>query len=95
MAQASGWQEPGASWAGVSTPEAAYRYEATDGLSEDGSGALMGVQACIWCEHLVDNTLFNHMVFPRLYAVAEAGWTEPQNKDWQRFAARSRLFPSL
>jgi len=95
MAQGSGWQEPGASWAGVSTPEAAYRYEATDGLSADGPGALKGVQACIWCEHLVDNTVFNHMVFPRLYAIAEAGWTEPQNKDWQRFAARSRLFPSL
>lgn len=95
MAQASGWQEPGASWAGVSTPEAAYGYEATDGLNDAGTGALKGVQACIWCEHLVDNTLFNHMVFPRLYAIAEAGWTEPENKDWQRFAARSRLFPSL
>jgi len=95
MAQASGWREPGASWAGVSTPEAAYRYEATDGLSQSGSGALKGVQACIWCEHLVDNALFNHMVFPRLYAIAEAGWTEPQHKDWLRFAARIPLFPSL
>jgi len=95
MAQASGWQEPGASWAGVSSPEATYGYEATDGLSDTGSGALKGVQACIWCEHLVDNTLFNHMVFPRLYAIAEAGWTEPKNKDWQRFAARCSLFPSL
>lgn len=95
MAQASGWREPGASWAGVSTPEGAYAYEATDGLSSEGPGALKGVQACIWCEHLVDNTLFNHMVFPRLYAIAEAGWTLPQHKDWQRFAARSHHFPSL
>ncbi|MCK7611573.1 beta-N-acetylhexosaminidase [Roseibium sediminicola] len=95
MAQASGWQEPGASWAGVSSPEDAYGYEATDGLSDESEGTLKGVQACIWCEHMIDNTIFNHMVFPRLYAIAEAGWTEPQNKDWQRFAARSRLFPSL
>lgn len=95
MAQASGWREPGASWAGVSTPEGAYAYEATDGLSSEGPGALKGVQACIWCEHLVDNTLFNHMVFPRLYAIAEAGWTLPKHKDWQRFAARSHHFPSL
>lgn len=95
MAQASGWQEPGASWAGVSTPESAYTYEATDGLTASGPGTLVGVQACIWCEHMVDNNLFNHMVFPRLYAVAEAGWTKPENKDWPRFAASSRLFPEL
>ncbi|WP_269582258.1 beta-N-acetylhexosaminidase [Roseibium sp. Sym1] len=95
MAQASGWQEPGASWAGVSSPEDTYGYEPSDGLSDTGEGALKGVQACIWCEHLVDNTLFNHMVFPRLYAIAEAGWTQPENKDWQRFAARCPLFPAL
>jgi len=95
MAQASGWQEPGASWAGVSSPETAYAYEAAEGLGESGPGSLRGVQACIWCEHLVDNALFNHMVFPRLYAVAEAGWTHPDSKDWQRFAARSRFFPAL
>ncbi|MEO9528583.1 beta-N-acetylhexosaminidase [Roseibium sp.] len=95
MAQASGWQEPGASWAGVSMPQAAYDYEPSTGLSNAGKGALKGVQACIWCEHLIDNRLFNHMVFPRLYAVAEAGWTEPRHKDWQRFAALSALFPEL
>lgn len=95
MAQASGWQEPGASWAGVSTPESAYGYEASDGLSASGPGALVGVQACIWCEHMVDNSVFNHMVFPRLYAVAEAGWTHPENKNWPRFAASCKLFPEL
>jgi len=95
MAQASGWYEPGAGWAGVSTPEACYLYEPSEGLSDDSKGALKGVQACIWCEHLIDNALFNHMVFPRLYAVAEAGWTPAAQKDWQRFSAHSRLFPAL
>ena len=95
MAQASGWQEPGASWAGVSTPEASYTYEPGQGLDNVGPGRLIGVQACIWCEHLTDNSLFNYMVFPRLYAVAEAGWTPEHNKDWQRFAALTPTFPTL
>lgn len=95
MAQASGWYEPGASWAGVSTPEDAYSYEPSAGLDAKGLELLKGVQACVWCEHMTNNAIFNHMVFPRLYAVAEAGWTLPENKDWQRFAALSRLFPSL
>lgn len=95
MAQSSGWNEPGASWAGVSTPEHCYSFEASSGLTDGNASALKGVQACIWCEHLIDKDLFNHMVFPRLYAVAEAGWTDPQSKNYQRFAAQSRLFPKL
>ncbi|WP_428688592.1 beta-N-acetylhexosaminidase [Roseibium sp.] len=95
MAQASGWYEPGAGWAGVVTPEDSYLYEPSTGLSEGSEKLLKGVQACIWCEHLINNQLFNHMVFPRLYAVAEAGWTLPEKKDWQRFAALTPLFPEL
>lgn len=95
MAQASGWYEPGASWAGVSTPRDAYEFEATTGLNEGGMQQLKGVQACIWCEHMTHNDIFNYMVFPRLYAVAEAGWTNPDQKSWQRFAALTNLFPEL
>lgn len=95
MVQASGWQEPGASWAGISSPEHCYGFEPDAGLADGKAVALKGVQACIWCEHLINKELFNHMVFPRLYAVAEAGWTDPQGKNWHRFAAQSRLFPKL
>ncbi|MEE4013870.1 beta-N-acetylhexosaminidase [Roseibium sp. FZY0029] len=95
MAQASGWQEPGAGWAGVSTPQDCYTYEASTGLSAGSEKRLKGVQACIWCEHMTDNVIFNHLVFPRLYAVAEAGWTEPSSKAWQRFAAQVPFFPEL
>ncbi len=95
MAQGSGWQEPGASWAGVSTVQHCYEFEAESGIADERMGALKGVQAGIWSEHLISRALFNHMVFPRLGAVAEAGWTRRDNKDWQRFAALSRLMPQL
>ncbi|MEM9633792.1 MAG: beta-N-acetylhexosaminidase [Pseudomonadota bacterium] len=95
MAQGSCWLEPGASWAGVATPEASYLYEPSEGLSENSQKLLRGVQACIWCEHMTNNEIFNHMVFPRLYAVAEIGWTPADNRDWQRFAHRASLFPGL
>ena len=95
MAQGSGWQEPGASWAGVSTVQHCYEFEADSGLTGDLTGRLKGVQAGIWSEHLLTRAQFNHMVFPRLGAVAEAGWSRRENKDWQRFAALSRLMPQL
>ncbi|MES0882226.1 beta-N-acetylhexosaminidase [Roseibium sp. SCP14] len=95
MVQGSCWLEPGASWAGIATPEASYQYEPSEGLAENSLKLLRGVQACIWCEHMTNNEIFNHMVFPRLYAVAETGWTPPGNKDWQRFSYRAPLFPTL
>jgi hexosaminidase len=95
MVQATGWNEPGASWAGVSTPEHCYTYEAVEGLTKAQAAKVKGVQACIWGEHLTSVAFFNHMVFPRLYAVAEAGWTQPEHKDWLRFAALSRQLPQL
>ena len=95
MVQADGWDEPGASWAGTVTPQHTYEYEAAGELPAELAHRLRGVQACIWSEHLVNKAIFNHMVFPRLGAVAEAGWTEMAAKSWQRFARLARNLPEL
>lgn len=95
MAQAEGWNEPGTSWAGTVPVEHSYTYEAVEGLTETQMARVKGVQACIWSEHLHDTAQRNHMIFPRLYAVAEAGWTAPAHKDWPRFAALSGAMPQL
>ncbi len=95
MVQASGWMEPGASWAGVSTPESCYAYLPDEGLTASEMPSLKGIQAGIWCEHIHDRALFNHMVFPRLSAVAETAWSPQSTKDWNRFAALARHMPQL
>jgi len=95
MAQSDEWQEPGASWAGTASPQTTYEYEAAGNFPDEHLDRLKGVQACIWSEHLISRDLFNHMVFPRLSAIAEAGWTKPENKNWLRFAAQSRYLPRL
>jgi len=95
MAQSEEWQEPGASWAGTASPQTTYEYEAAGDFPEEHLERLKGVQACIWSEHLISKELFNHMVFPRLNAIAEAGWTHSKNKDWLRFAAQSRHLPRI
>lgn len=95
MAQSEEWQEPGASWAGTASPHTTYEYEAAGDFPDEHLDRLKGVQACIWSEHLITRELFNHMVFPRLSAIAEAGWTKPENKNWLRFAAQSHYLPRL
>ena len=94
MAQSEDWIEPGLSWAGTSSPAQTYGFSPAEGFKSDAS-ALLGVQACIWSENLITRSRFNHMVFPRLSAIAENGWTQEGNKDWDSFQQRMALMPTM
>ncbi len=95
MVQDEAFQEPGASWAGTVPPKHTYTYEAVGEFPEALKPRMRGVQACIWSEHFLNRDYFNHLVFPRLGAVAEAAWTPKERKDWLRFAAIAPLMPRL
>lgn len=95
MVQGPDWLENGAGWAGPVPPEKTYAYEAEGDFPAALRRHMRGIQACIWCEHYTTRDWFNDLVFPRLSAVAEAGWTQRANKDWLRFAAQVRLHPVL
>jgi hexosaminidase len=93
MAQSDDWDEPGLSWAGTSSVEQAYEFEPDAG--DMPKGKLLGVQGCIWSENLTSRARFNHMVFPRLSAIAESAWSDPEKKDWASFKARVGLMPIM
>jgi len=95
MALTREWSEPGAGWAGSSTAEETYRFEPRERWSEAQLRHLLGVQACMWSERLADRAVFDRLVFPRLSAIAETGWTRPEHKSWERFAALCGLMPTL
>ena len=95
MANSLAWAEPGAGWAGWSGPQETYEFEARAGFSEQGLKHLMGVQACIWSESMTDRAIFDRLIFPRLSAIAEAGWTLPERKSWPRFQALAGLMPIM
>lgn len=95
MARSNAWLEPGHHWAGTVPVEKSYAFEAAESFPDELEHRLKGLQAGIWGENLTSRDRFNHMVFPRLGAVAEAAWTKSENKNWLRFAAQSRLMPHL
>lgn len=95
MANSADWHEPGAAWAGWSSPEKAYRFEPAAGWSDAERTRLLGVQACIWSEPMSDRAVFDRLVFPRLSAIAEAGWTAQARRDYGRFSALVGLMPNL
>ena len=54
---------------------------------------LIGVQSCLWSENLSNRTLFDHLTYPRLSAIAETAWSPREAKDFARFMAIQTLMP--
>ena len=54
---------------------------------------IKGLQANVWTERIQNNKRLDYMVNPRLSGMAEAAWTEKQNKNYADFL--SRLKPML
>ncbi|GGA53965.1 beta-N-acetylhexosaminidase [Pelagibacterium lentulum] len=93
MAQSNDWWEPGASWAGTVSLETCYSFTPAHDWPDDAQSKLIGVQSCLWCENLADRKLFDHLVYPRLSAIAETSWTPAATKDFRRFMAIQSLMP--
>jgi hexosaminidase len=54
---------------------------------------ILGVQANVWTEHIRTFDRLQYMVLPRLAALSEVAWSDPEHIDWQAFSAR--LTPQL
>ena len=93
IAQRDVFEEPGASWAGTVPLAATYAFDPGGDWPEDLQPRLIGVQSCLWSENLGDRRLFDHLVHPRLSALAETAWTPPARKSWERFIATHPLMP--
>ena len=54
-------------------------------LTEEEAGRIMGTQVCLWGEFTPNPGICELMLYPRVLANAEVGWTRPLLKDWKRF----------
>ncbi|SHG65786.1 family 20 glycosylhydrolase [Flavobacterium defluvii] len=71
----------------LTTVEKIYNYNPTpvDSLTVDEQKYIMGVQSNLWSEYLTSPAKLNYMIYPRVFALAEIAWTEPQNKNYNGF----------
>ncbi len=49
---------------------------------------VIGVQGNLWCEYIPTRERMLFMYFPRILALSELAWTQPQQKDYDNFYAR-------
>ena len=74
--------------------ETSYGLEPEAGLNEQQSGHILGVQANLWTEYIATFDHAQHMLLPRLAALAETGWSYG-NKDYNDFARRMHILRKL
>lgn len=67
-----------------------YSYDPVpDTLATMGKGDyVLGVQGNTWSEYMYTEDKREYMIFPRIIAVAEIGWTNPDRKDYKDFERR-------
>ncbi len=58
------------------------------GLLPEEQKHVLGVQATAWTEHAASPEQVEYMLWPRLCALAEVGWTRERNKDIESFYKR-------
>lgn len=59
-----------------------------DSLNESQSKKILGVQGNIWGEFIPSRERMYYMAFPRLLAIAESGWSQAANYNWESFQKR-------
>lgn len=68
---------------------AVYSYDPVPAeLTEEEGKHILGTQGNLWGESIQNEDNANYMLFPRLLAMAEAGWTPKNNRIWDDFVIR-------
>lgn len=74
---------------GYNTLKKTYSYNPVpDDADELAKKHIIGVQGNLWNEYIQTNERRDYQAFPRAIALAETGWTQDQNKNWDNFRNR-------
>ena len=66
-----------------------YSYNPTEGLGEEQAKLIYGVQGNLWVEYIPTEELVEYMIYPRILAIAEIGWSNPAERDYTAFKERA------
>lgn len=68
---------------------------APDSLSAEARSHILGTQANLWAEYMTNEQMVEYQALPRMSALAEVQWTQPDCKDYKAFLQRLTRFTSL
>lgn len=86
----------GRRWEGGFNPvERVYNFTPSKLHTPEQSSLVKGIQAAIWTERISTSNKLDHMLFPRISALAEAAWTNDGSKDYRQFEPRLQIHLDL
>jgi hypothetical protein len=94
-------QDPAHKWGrrtqgNFGTVDQLYMYPDAGDVPVHGADRIIGVQGNLWTEYVKGAARADFMSFPRMFALAEAGWTPQEAKDPASFHRRlKRFFPVM
>jgi hexosaminidase len=68
---------------------------APDSLSIAARQHILGAQANLWTEYMTNEDMVEYQALPRMSALAEVQWTQPQRKDYEAFKERLTRLTTL
>lgn len=75
-------------WAGFIDLGVAYNWDPTDYISEEYRSSFLGLEAPLWSETVTNVDECEYLIFPRLTAYSEIGWTPKADRGFEDFEAR-------
>jgi len=78
----------GLHWAAYIEVDDAYNWEPTELVKGVGKDQILGVEAPLWTETITNRDELEYMVFPRITAIAEIGWTPQAQRNWESYKTR-------
>lgn len=75
--------------AGLTTMESVYHWSPMpDSLAPEFRHHVLGSQANLWTEYMINSQRVEYMAYPRLCALAEMLWTNDEQQNFQQFTTR-------
>ncbi len=59
------------------------------GIAEADVHHVLGVQGCLWTEWVMEDWHAEMQLYPRVFAIAETGWSPAEKKNWPDFEQRA------
>ncbi|MCF6241217.1 MAG: family 20 glycosylhydrolase, partial [Bacteroidales bacterium] len=82
----------GLHWAGYVEVDKAYDWNPATYVQGIGKKDILGIEAPLWTETILDMDDIEFMVFPRLPGYAELGWSKLEDKSWEEYRERLKTF---
>ena len=81
--------EPGHTWAGPTDTEKVYAYRPIpESAAPETASFVQGVHGCLWTETALNEAIADYLAWPRIFALAEIGWSEQDRRRWDDFRER-------